>query len=80
MKKGSKFEFTLKVVLRPCCGKSTCTTKSINFMNRERALQEFFYYKNVCDDCVCSVLFCNPDNAVIQFFGVYSFADNVIRR
>lgn len=80
MKKGFKFNYTLKVLLRPCCGRSTYRVKSVNYMSSDRAYQEFLYYMDVCEDCVCALLYRNRDNAIIRFSGDYDFGVCVLGR
>lgn len=63
MKKGFKFNFTLKAVTGNGC-------VSRNFNVYERALQEYFYYKNICDDCVSCFLLRNCDNEILNAYNI----------
>ena len=62
MKKGFKFNFTLKVAL------SNGKFVNRNFMNYERAIQELLYYKNRTDARI-GILF-RMDNSISASFGI----------
>lgn len=63
MKKGFKFNFTLKAV-------TSHGLVSRNFNVWDRCLQEYFYYKNVCDDCISCFIFRNRDNEIVRSYNL----------
>lgn len=63
MKKGFKFAYTVKSI-------SDGRIVSRNFMDLDKARQEYFYRKNADPGCTKSVLFVNSNNTVFYSFGI----------
>lgn len=61
MKKGFKFNYVLKVALN---GKSI----SRNYMDEERAIQGYLYYKN-CTNATIGILY-RQDDSIVKSFGL----------
>lgn len=65
MKKGFKFNYVLKAYLP---NDKSIKSISRNYMNKERAMQEYYYYKN-CTDATVVILF-NKNNKIEASFGI----------
>ena len=61
MKKGFKFQYVVEAVVNG-------RLQHFHSVSRERALQEYLYYKNHCSACISACLWVRFSNVVLREF------------